>query len=40
MFKIEDQVKKFEVLAEQTKQSYEFWINAVMSSVKEFYKVK
>lgn len=40
MFKIEEQFKKFEDLADQTKQAYEFWYNAVLSSVKEFYKIK
>lgn len=40
MFKIEEQFKKFEALADQTKQAYEFWSNCIMSSFKEFYKVK
>ena len=40
MFTFEDQYKKFEQLAERTKQTYEFWINAVMSTVEDFYKPK
>ncbi len=39
MFNIEEQFKKFESLAEQTKQAFEFWSNCVVSSIKEFYKV-
>lgn len=39
-FSIEEQFKKYEALAEQTKQASEFWVNAILSSVKEFYKIK
>jgi hypothetical protein len=40
MFSIEEQFKKFEALADQTKQAYEFWANCVFSSWKDFFKVK
>jgi hypothetical protein len=40
MFKIEEQFKKFEEVTEQVKQANEFWINAILSSMKSFYKVK
>ena len=31
--------KKFEELAELTKQAYEFWYNCLLSSWKDFYKL-
>ena len=40
MFDFEKEYKKFEALAEQTKQAAEFWTNCVLSSWKEFFKVK
>lgn len=39
-FKFEEQSKKVEKLIEQGIQATEFWFNAVLSSVKAFYKVK
>jgi hypothetical protein len=39
-FKIEEQSKKVEKLVEQSIQATEFWFNAVLSSVKAFYKIK
>jgi hypothetical protein len=38
MYTFEEQIKKFEKLADQTKQAYEFWYNCVLSSLKTFYK--
>ena len=38
MFKIEEQFKQFEELAERIKQVNEFWVNAVISSFKNFSK--
>ena len=32
-----DAVTKFELLAEHTKQAYEFWYNCVMESWKDLY---
>ena len=40
MFDFTKQTKQYEELAQRIKQVNEFWINAVISSVKEFYKVK
>ena len=40
MIQIEKYVKQYEELAEQVKQVNEFWFNSVLSSVKEFFKVK
>jgi hypothetical protein len=40
MFDFTKQTKQFEELAERLKQVNEFWINSVVSSIKEFYKVK
>lgn len=39
-FSIEEQYKQFEELAERIKQVNEFWVNAVISSLKQFTKVK
>ena len=36
----EDAFKKYEQLTERTQQAYEFWHNCLLSSVKEFFKVK
>ena len=36
----EKQYKNYEQVLERIKQINEFWINSVISSVKEFYKVK
>jgi hypothetical protein len=38
MFTFEDQYKKFEQLAERTKQVYDFWLNAVTSTLEDLYK--
>jgi hypothetical protein len=40
MFKIEEQFKQFEELTKRMKDINEFWINSVLSSTKEFFKVK
>lgn len=44
MFEFEKQyketVQKFEILADQTKQAYEFWFNCIMSSWKDLYSAK
>jgi hypothetical protein len=40
MFDFTKQTKQFEELANRIKEVNEFWINHVLSSVKEFYKVK
>jgi hypothetical protein len=40
MFDFTKQTKQYEELAERIKEVNEFWINSVISSVKEFYKVK
>lgn len=44
MFEFEKQYKeavaKFETLAEQAKQSYEFWFDAVMTTWKDLYSAK
>jgi hypothetical protein len=36
MFTFEEQYKKFEELSDRTKQAYEFWVNCVFSSFKDF----
>lgn len=38
MFTFEEQFKKFEELNERTKQAYEFWLNVVTSTWKDFCK--
>jgi hypothetical protein len=38
MFTFEEQYKKYEVLVERTKEAYEFWVNCVFSSIKEYIK--
>jgi hypothetical protein len=40
MFTFEEQYKKFEELNERTKQAYEFWVKAVMSTFEDIYKSK
>jgi len=40
MFTFEEQFKKFEEFTDRTKQAYEFWVNAVMSTWEDFYKTK
>jgi hypothetical protein len=40
MFTFEDQYKKYEQLMDRTNQAYEFWVNCVFSSIKDFFKVK
>ena len=44
MFLFEDQykevTKQYEELTERTKQAYEFWVKAVMSTFEDFYKPK
>jgi hypothetical protein len=40
MFDFVKQTKQFEELAERIKEVNEFWINNVVASIKEFYKVK
>jgi hypothetical protein len=40
MFTFEEQYKKFEQLNERTKQAYEFWLNAVVSTWEDFFKPK
>jgi hypothetical protein len=38
MFTFEDQYKKFEELADRTKQAYEFWLKIVTSTLEDMYK--
>ena len=38
MFTFDEQYKQLEEVAEKTKQMYEFWYNAVVSTLKDFYK--
>lgn len=38
MFTFDEQYKKFEEVADRTKQMYEFWYNAVLTTLKDFYK--
>jgi hypothetical protein len=38
MFTFDEQYKKYEELAERTKQAYEFWYDCVLSTMKDFYK--
>ena len=38
MFDFTKQIQQYEELAERIKEVNEFWINSVVSSVKEFYK--
>jgi hypothetical protein len=38
MFKFEDQYKQYEQLLDRTKQAYEFWLNAVTSTLEDLYK--
>lgn len=38
MFTFEDQYKKVEQLAEHYKQINDFWLNSVLSSIKQFLK--
>jgi hypothetical protein len=38
MFTFNEQQKQFEEITERTKQMYEFWYNAVVSTLKDFYK--
>jgi hypothetical protein len=40
MFDFEKQYKNYEQVIDRIKEVNEFWINAVLSSIKEFYKVK
>jgi hypothetical protein len=40
MFSFDDQYKKFEEINERTKQAYEFWINALVSTWEDFFKTK
>ena len=40
MSSFEEQYKNYEQAIERIKQVNEFWVNAVISSIKEFYKVK
>jgi hypothetical protein len=40
MFTFEEQYKKFEELNERTKQFYEFWVKAVMSTFEDMSKPK
>jgi hypothetical protein len=40
MFTFEEQYKKFEQLNDRTKQAYEFWLNAVVSTWEDFFKPK
>jgi hypothetical protein len=40
MFGFEEQYKKFEEIAERTKQAYEFWVKITMSAFEDFYKPK
>jgi hypothetical protein len=37
MFKFEDQYKKFDEVLDRTQSMYEFWINVVLSTTKEFF---
>jgi hypothetical protein len=36
MFSFDEQYKKFEELAERTKQAYEFWYNCLVSTWQDF----
>jgi hypothetical protein len=40
MVDFESQYKKYEMVIERLKQVNEFWINSVLSTAKEFFKVK
>jgi hypothetical protein len=40
MFSFDEQYKKFEQLNERTKQTYEFWVNALASTWEDFFKPK
>jgi len=40
MFSFEEQYKKWEDLTKQVKQVNEFWIEAIISSLKQFQKTK
>jgi hypothetical protein len=40
MFTFDEQYKKYEQLMDRTNQAYEFWVNCVFSSIKDFFKVK
>lgn len=40
MFEFEKQYKQFEELAERIKQVNEFWVNSVISSLKQLVKTK
>ena len=40
MFSFDEQYKKFEQLNDRTKQAYEFWVNAVVSTWEDFFKQK
>jgi hypothetical protein len=40
MYDFEKEYKKFEELADRTKQAYEFWYNCLVSTWKDFYSKK
>jgi hypothetical protein len=40
MFDFEKQYKQYEELAQRIKEVNEFWINSVLASAKEFFKIK
>ena len=40
MFEFEKQYKNYEQAVERVIQTYEFWINSVISTTKELFKVK
>ena len=40
MIEVEKYYKQYEELAKRMKEINEFWINSVLSSTKEFFKVK
>jgi len=39
MFEFEKQYENYEQAVERVVQAYEFWVNAVLSTTKEFFKV-
>jgi hypothetical protein len=40
MFTFEEQYKKYEMLAERTKEAYDFWAKAMFTTFKDLFKVK
>lgn len=40
MFTFDEQYKKFEQVLNRTQEAYDFWVSCVLSTAKEFFKVK